>query len=101
LFYLLTNIYFRIHQYKYRFDKWGWKKSLPSEKKTKILDIGRRRTQLGQSMALTFQGRPLDTKKLLRHAKKKEEVNKKLFSSAHDPGSSPFFMTSPLSGNRL
>ena len=55
---------------KYHFKKWKWKKNLPSKAKSAIATQLQTRAAAGKSStAITFQGRPVDSKKIRRHLK--------------------------------
>jgi len=89
----------RTHQYKWQFKKWGWKKSIPSAKKARLLEIGHRRARQGNDTSITYQGRTLDAKKLLRYARRKEEQGAILASQAQTSSSNPYTMANPLLGS--
>ena len=59
----------RVHQYKYRFDKWGWKKSITSRTKARIIDKSQQRLNAGQETIVRYQNRTVDTRKLIRFEK--------------------------------
>ena len=59
----------RVHQYKYRFDKWGWKKSISSRTKARIIDKSQQRLNAGQETVVRYQNRTVDTRKLIRFEK--------------------------------
>jgi hypothetical protein len=91
----------RTHQYKYRFDKWGWKKSISSSKKDAILRISQKRDRQGLSSAITFKGRTLDTKKLNRQARKGKSAEYRLFSDNQWAANQKTFLHHPLVGGRM
>ncbi|OCL14233.1 hypothetical protein AOQ84DRAFT_384874 [Glonium stellatum] len=68
------------HQYKYHFKKWKWKKSVPLKAKSAIATQLQTRAAAGKtSTAITFQGRPVDSKKIRRYLK--ENARKDVVSS--------------------
>ena len=68
-----------MHQYKYRFDKWGWKKSISSKAKARIIEKSQQRLNAGLGTVVRYQSRPIDSRKLIRfekaQKKKKEAEN--------------------------
>ncbi|KAF2791863.1 hypothetical protein K505DRAFT_247960 [Melanomma pulvis-pyrius CBS 109.77] len=71
-----------VHQYKYRFDKWGWKKSMSSKTKAGIVDKSQKRLNAGQGTVVRYQTRVVDTRKLIRFekAQRKKQISAILFA---------------------
>jgi len=58
-------------QYKYHFKKWwGSRKNIRSLDKRALIHIAQERAKSGKLMLLTYKGRPVETRKLRREAKK-------------------------------
>ncbi|KIV95766.1 hypothetical protein PV10_03381 [Exophiala mesophila] len=58
-----------IHQLKYRIRQWKLKKNISTSAKTKMLEIRESRASRGKETVFTYQGKPVDNKKLDRQAK--------------------------------
>lgn len=86
---------YRVHHYKYRFQKWEWEKSLSTVKKNRILEIGQKRAAEGRTTAITHQKRKIRGDLLLRAAQERDK-RVKLFSKAHDVHTPAFMSQSGL-----
>lgn len=59
------------NQYKYHFKKWwGSRKNIRSADKRALIRIAQERAKIGKVMVATYKGRPVETRKLQREAKK-------------------------------
>jgi len=96
-------VHFSEAQYKYRFNQWGWKKSVSASKKRAALNITQRRAELGKATVVTYKGKQIDTKKLRREAKNVKRMGMSLMSASPDPGrhENPLFTSNLLFGTKM
>ncbi|KAJ4303486.1 hypothetical protein N0V90_002381 [Kalmusia sp. IMI 367209] len=92
----------RVHQYKYRFDKWGWKKNMNSKTKARIISKSQQRLNAGRATVVRYQNRDVDTQKLIRFEKAeiKKQTSAILFAPNAD-GSRRAFTFNGISDNRM
>ncbi|KAL9068881.1 MAG: hypothetical protein Q9157_006351 [Trypethelium eluteriae] len=77
-------------QYKYQFRvKWGWKKSISSSKKVRIVERGQQRAAGGKPTVVIYKGRQVDPKKLRRFIKEIFREVGPLVPVSHDRLKSP------------
>ncbi|KAF2101321.1 hypothetical protein NA57DRAFT_53297 [Rhizodiscina lignyota] len=92
----------RTHQYKYRFNKWGWKKNIPTTKKKAILEFSQSSAQSGNLRAVKYKGRPVEPKKLRRYVRSfQKEENVGLFAAAPMTGDWSAFLAGQVVGGRV
>jgi hypothetical protein len=92
----------RIHQYKYRFNKWGWKKSLSSETKARIVSKSQQRLKSGHGTVAKYKARDIDSRKLVRYekAQAKKQASAVLFAP-NTGGSKNTFAFNGIAGDRM
>ncbi|MCJ1381270.1 hypothetical protein MMC17_004379 [Xylographa soralifera] len=86
------------HEYKYRFGKWKWKRSIPSVKKNAMLDILQTRANTGKTTELQHLGKALDhsdLNKLRRHLKTNMRCMNALTAKANGGGMALNRMSGP------
>ncbi|KAF2648402.1 hypothetical protein K491DRAFT_763107 [Lophiostoma macrostomum CBS 122681] len=96
------NFDVEVHQYKYRFDKWNWKKSINSKTKARIVSKSRQRLEAGRNTIVMYKGRAIDSRKLIRSEKlaTKNETLATLFRREGD-GVNGAFPLNGVAGNTM
>jgi hypothetical protein len=91
-----------VHQYKYRFDKWGWKKSMSSTTKARIVGKSQQRLDTGRNTVVKYKKRDIDSRKLIRSEKlaQKNEPVATLFAR-ETGGANRAFPLNGVAGNTM
>ncbi|KAF2688343.1 hypothetical protein K458DRAFT_427949 [Lentithecium fluviatile CBS 122367] len=91
-----------VHQYKYRFKKWGWKKSVSSETKARIVSKSQQRLNAGQGAVVKYKTRAVDSRKLVRFekAQRKKQTSTTLFAP-NAGGSRQAFAFNGIAGDTI
>ena len=91
----------RVHQYKYRFDKWGWKKSISSKTKERIVKKSQQRLNAGQGTVVKYKARDIDTRKLIRFEKAERRKQASAILFAPNGGSRRAFAFNGIAGDTM
>jgi hypothetical protein len=92
----------RVHQYKYRFKKWGWKKSMSSETKARIISKSQQLMKTGHGTVVKYKTRNIDSQRLIRFekAQAKKQASAVLFAP-NNSGSRHAFAFNGIAGDTM